>query len=246
MNTLKAKQLESVIGNWVSTPLWKEFNKKYLRHVQKYIAHRRKKTNVYPKSDDVFRAFRECDPDDLKVIILGQDPYYNGMADGLAFSNRGYDYDECSPSLKNIFQEIENDVGFTTPAPDPDLTRWAQQGVLLLNTALTVEKGNPNSHQQIPVKDGTANLWRRFTETAVEICSAMDQPTVFMLWGNHAKSFLGEGCKPSNIDPLKPGNRILRAYHPSPLSASRGFFGCEHFSKANKFLTKHELDPIDW
>lgn len=244
MNKFKPEQLRSQIGNWVNLPLWKEFNRKYMRYLQKFVRKEREKYTVYPDKEDVFRAFRLCSPSDLKVIILGQNPYHDGSADGLAFSNGG-DYQNISPSLQNIFKEVENDVGFKNVAPDPDLTRWAEQGVLLLNTCLTVREGDAESHLTINGK----KLWQKFTEKAIRMCSMLDQPTVFMLWGNHAKDYVEMDYNPP-IDPLKEGNRILKAYHPAAEVYQNydktAFFGCQHFSKANEFLESKGIDTIDW
>jgi len=244
MNKFKPEQLRSQIGDWVNLPLWKEFNKKYMRYLQKFVRKERKKYTVYPDKEDVFRAFRLCSPSDLKCVILGQSPYHTGEADGLAFSNGG-DYQNISPSLQNIFKEVENDVGFKDVAPDPDLTRWAEQGVLLLNTCLTVREGDAESHLTINGK----KLWQKFTEKAIRMCSMLDQPTVFMLWGNHAKDYVEMDYNPP-IDPLKEGNRILRAYHPAAEVYQNydktAFFGCQHFSQTNEFLESKGIDTIDW
>lgn len=253
MKKFSRNQLESQIGEWINTPLWKEFNKKYMRIIQKFVRKERNNHTIYPDKEDVFRAFRLTSPSNLKVVILGQDPYHDSSADGLAFSNGG-DYQNISPSLKNIFKEIENDVGFKDVAPDPDLSRWAEQGVLLLNTCLTVREGEANSHSKI----GGEKLWQRFTKKAVRICSAITKPIVFMLWGNHAKSFIKD--IPPTIDPLKVKgfmdedesgeNKILQAYHPAAELYQNyddiAFFGCNHFSKCNEFLKNKGIDTIDW
>jgi len=253
MNKFKPEQLRSQIGDWVNLPLWKEFNKKYMRYLQKFVRKERKKYTVYPDKEDVFRAFRLCSPSDLKCVILGQSPYHTGEADGLAFSNGG-DYQNISPSLQNIFKEVENDVGFKDVAPDPDLSRWAEQGVLLLNTSLTVREGDADSHLKIDGK----KLWQRFTKKALRICSAITKPVVFMLWGSHAKSFIKD--TPPTIDPLKVKgfmdedesgeNKILQAYHPAAELYRNydkiAWFGCSHFSKANKFLKSKGIETIEW
>jgi len=245
MRQLKPKDLRSQLGEWANTPLYNEFNKDYLRYLRKYIKKRRKESTVYPDSEDVFKAFRLCSPSDLKVVILGQGPYHDGSADGLAFSNGG-NYNNISPSLRNIFKEIENDIGMQNVAPDPDLSRWAEQGVLLLNTCLTVEKGESGSHLRIPCPDGEKReLWQRFTRKAIKLCSDIDKPTVFMLWGNYAKSYV-EDTLPV-IDPLKPGNRVLRAYHPIAESYGHsGFYNQNHFSQCNQFLKDKDIEPIQW
>lgn len=247
MKKLNKSQLKSQIGKWIKTPLWKEFNKKYMRYLQKYTRKRRQETTVYPNSEDVFRALRLCGPRELKVVILGQNPYHDGSADGLAFSNGG-DYQNVSPSLQNIFKEIDEDLGFQTVQHDPDLSRWAEQGVLLLNTSLTVEEGESESHLRIPTPNGKKKLWQRFTKKVIRLCSTREKPTVFMLWGNHAKSFVKD--EPVTIDPLKEGNRVLQAYHPIAENYQNydktAFFDCQHFSKSNEFLSENNIGTIDW
>lgn len=245
MKKLKPKHLKDQVGQWVKTDLWKEFNKKYLRYLHKFVKKERKKYTIYPDKEDVFRAFRLTPPSEVKCVILGQSPYHDSKADGLAFSNGG-DYQNISPSLQNIFKEVENDVGFKDVALDPDLSRWAKQGVLLLNACLTVREGDAESHMEI----GGKQLWQRFTEKAIRICNNLDQPTVFMLWGNHAKEYVERDYNPP-IDPLKEGNRVLKAYHPAAeiyqnYENKTAFFGCEHFSKANKFLEEKGIDTINW
>lgn len=253
MKKFSKKQLKSQIGDWIHTPLWKEFNKKYVRYLQKFVKKERKKYTIYPDKEDVFRAFRLTPPQDLKCVILGQNPFHDGSADGLAFSNGG-DYQNISPSLQNIFKELENDLGFEDPVPDPDLSRWAKQGVLLLNTSLTVREGDADSHLKINGKE----LWQRFTKKALKICGAITKPVVFMLWGNHAKSFIED--VPPTVDPLKVKgfmdedesgeNRILQAYHPAAELYQNydkvAFFGCNHFSKCNEFLKSKDIEPIEW
>ena len=164
---------------------------------------------------------------DVKVVIIGQDPYHiKGQADGLAFSCHN---GTPQPSLKNIFKEISDDLEISM-SQSTDLTPWAKQGVLLLNTSLTVIEHKPASHSN--------ELWHTFTREIVKILNEQNTPIVFMLWGNHAKSFI----------PLlnNPKHLILTANHPSPFSAYSGFFGCKHFSKCNKFLTDNNLPAIDW
>lgn len=174
---------------------------------------------IYPAKDDIFKAFRLTSPSTVKVVILGQDPYHDGSATGLAFSNRSLL--KISPSLKNILKEVENDIydGLRLEQ-DPDLTRWADQGVLLLNTALTVEKGKPGCH---------AHIWDKFTRYVLSTLSQTEAGVIYMLWGGHAKGF--RDCI------VEEANFILTATHPSPLSANRGgWFGCKHFSKTNEIL----------
>ena len=176
---------------------------------------------IYPEKENIFRALRLCPPSKTKVVILGQDPYHDGHATGLAFSNTDLLY--ISPSLKNILKEVENDVldGFCLDQ-DPDLTRWAEQGVLLLNTALTVEKKRPGSH---------TDIWKPFTQYLLTRLSQEYVAVIYMLWGNHAKSYIP--CIQQDT------NFILTATHPSPLGANKGgWFGCRHFSKANEILSE--------
>jgi uracil-DNA glycosylase len=184
--------------------------------------------NIYPQKKDIFNALTLCPFENTKVVILGQDPYHGeGQAHGLAFSvPNGI---PAPPSLKNIFKEIANDLSCPLPK-NTDLTHWAKQGVLLLNTTLTVEAGKANSH---------ANWgWQQFTDKIIQLLNNHEKPIVFLLWGAFAikKSLL--------ID--NPKHCILTAPHPSPLSVYRGFFGCKHFSQANTFLIKQGRDPIEW
>ena len=180
------------------------------------------KKEYYPERSKIFRAFELCPLENLKVVILGQDPYHDGSATGLAFSNRS-DSLSFSPSLRNIFKEVENDVydGLKLDQT-PNLERWAEQGVLLLNTALTVEKGNPGSH---------AKVWDKFTKDVIKRISDEIPAVVYMLWGSHAKGYLDYISRETNF--------ILASPHPSPFSAGRGFFGNKHFSKCNEVL--HEV-----
>ena len=184
---------------------------------------------IFPKGADIFRAFDLCPFDQAKVIILGQDPYpTRGHAHGLSFSVN----DHVKPfpkSLKNIFSEINNDIGKPFPE-NGNLSRWAEQGVLLLNTVLTVEEGRPDSHKGIG--------WEQFTDSVIKVLSTQKEHLIFMLWGAKA------GHKRALIDEGK--HKVLSSVHPSPLSAYRGFFGCKHFSKANDYLLMNKLTPIDW
>ncbi|MDE6562264.1 MAG: uracil-DNA glycosylase [Muribaculaceae bacterium] len=186
------------------------------------------RVTVYPPAGKIFAAFDNSPFKDTKVVIIGQDPYHGpGQANGLSFSvNPGI---QIPPSLRNIFKEINTDTGAPIPA-DGDLTRWARQGVLLLNATLTVREHQPRSH---------ANLgWSEFTDAAVRAINEHGENVVFMLWGSDAIR------KGSMIDRRK--HLVLTAPHPSPLSASRGFFGCRHFSQANQYLLAHGKEPIQW
>ena len=183
--------------------------------------------SIYPPKSAVFKAFEYCPFDQIKVVILGQDPYHNpGQAHGLSFSvPKGL---KPPPSLKNIFKELQTDLQMTIPAHG-DLTAWAQQGVLLLNACLTVEANLPASHQ--------SKGWETFTDKVIRTISDKHTGVVFMLWGNFAKQ------KKHLIDAK---HLVLEAAHPSPFSAYQGFFGCQHFSKANAFLSAHKKPIIDW
>ena len=207
-----------------------EFTKPYFSGLTDFVKreYKTKGGAVYPPPKDIFRAFDLCPFDKVKVVILGQDPYHGqGQANGLCFAvHEGV---ALPPSLVNIFKEIRDDLG-VEPQTDGDLSRWAKQGVLLLNATLTVRANNPGSHQ--------GKGWEAFTDAAVEKLSREREHLVFMLWGNYAKQ------KGAFIDRSK--HLVLEAAHPSPFSAYNGFFGCKHFSKANAYLRRHELGEIDW
>lgn len=201
-----------------------ESEKAYFKELSRFVKEEYTKTTIYPKPKDIFRAFDMCPFEEVRVVILGQDPYHGkGQANGLSFAvNRGI---ALPPSLKNIFKEIKDDLGYT-PVPDGDLTRWAQQGVLLLNSVLTVKANSPASHQ----KKG----WEEFTTRAIELLSECREGIVFILWGNYARE------KGKIIDRHK--HLVIESAHPSPFSAYNGFFGSKPFSKANAYLKK----AIDW
>ena len=205
-----------------------EFRKPYMQSLREFLIQEKLKNKVvYPPNEETFRALRLTGVDDVKVVILGQDPYHGrSQADGLAFSvQKGI---KLPPSLRNIFKEIEDDLGVDSPKHG-DLSFLAEQGVLLLNSVLTVNEGDPASH---------ANRgWEAFTDKIVEILNHKKN-IVFMLWGGYAQK------KASKIS--KESHCILKATHPSPLSAHRGFFGCRHFSKANEYLVLNGLNPIKW
>lgn len=235
--------LDKLIGKWSDTSIAKEFDKKYLKHINKYINYRRKKVTVYPENKDIFNALKYTDPEDVRCVVLGQDPYYNGSATGLAFANKlGTD---ISPSLKNIFTAVENSVG--SVSTKQDLLHWADQGVLLLNTVLTVEEGEARSHRKIPTKKGKYPLWQKFTSTVLKYVVNNCQPFCIMLWGRDAQNQIfnwsKKGCL---IDPFVHNISPLEAPHPSPLSAYRGFYNCDHFKMCNNFLRTHNIEEIDW
>lgn len=212
--------------------LHQELDKDYMKDIMKSLKYERNKTTVHPPSDQVFRAFKETPLEEVKVVIIGQDPYPHDAANGLAFSYDG-SYQDIPPSLKNIFKEVERDLGFSGPTHNPDLTRWAKQGVLLLNTVLTVRDGEANSHSDIG--------WQRFTRQVIKLLGHKKaRSKVFMLWGNHAKDYLEKGY----ISPFD--HWCLKASHPSPLSAHISFEGCAHFSQANNKLEEEGYEPINW
>ena len=183
---------------------------------------------IYPPMEDIFNALRYTPYHAVKAVLLGQDPYHGpGQAHGLCFSVR--EGVEPPPSLKNIFQELQNDLGYPPPK-NGTLTKWAKQGVLLLNTTLTVRRGQANSHKNIG--------WIGFTDTVIRKLNERERPVVFLLWGGNARS------KKTLI--TNPNHLILETVHPSPLSAYGGFFGCRHFSRCNEFLQAHGETPIDW
>ncbi len=208
-----------------------ELEQKYFLELSKKVDqfYREGKVQIFPKKKEVFRAFDVCPFEKVKVVILGQDPYpTKGYANGLSFSVNDNIY-PFPKSLNNIFKEIHNDIGISFPE-NGDLTRWAEQGVLLLNTVLTVEEGSPDSHKGIG--------WEKFTNGVIELLSDQKQELVFMLWGAKATA------KTSLINEDK--HMVLSSVHPSPLSAYRGFFGCKHFSKANDYLNENNLSVINW
>lgn len=210
-------------------PLADEFEKPYFKELTKFVKQEYKDEPVYPAPKYIFRAFDLCPFEKVKVVILGQDPYHGaGQANGLCFA--ATDGVVLPPSLQNIFKEIENDLGQPLVDRSGDLTRWAEQGVLLLNATLTVRAHLPGSHQN--------KGWEQFTDAAIHTLSQEHEGLVFILWGNYAKA------KGAHIDHSK--HLVLTAPHPSPLSARAGFFGCKHFSKANEYLTARGKTPIEW
>lgn len=205
-----------------------EFHKEYYRDLYKFVKQEYNTCIIYPPADDIFNALHLTPLKDVKILILGQDPYFNEkQAHGLCFSVQpGV---EIPPSLKNIYEELQSDLGCRIPN-NGYLVKWAKQGVLLLNTVLTVRAHQPNSHQ--------GHGWEYFTDAIIEKVNEQDRPIVYMLWGKPAQSKMKMLNNPKHL--------ILTAPHPSPLSAYRGFFGCKHFSKANEFLKNNGIKPIDW
>ncbi|HPE95182.1 MAG TPA: uracil-DNA glycosylase [Bacillota bacterium] len=219
------------LGNGWQELLKDEFEKEYYLRLRQYL-----KTEylmphpyrVFPPMEDIFNALRYTDYPDVKAVIIGQDPYHEyGQAHGLAFSVK--DGVAIPPSLRNIYAELKNDLGVPIQESG-DLTRWAKNGVLLLNDVLTVREGQAGSHDSIG--------WQLLTTRIVQLLNERENPMVFMLWGAYAKRRLEYITNPNHL--------VLTAPHPSPLSASRGFFGCCHFSKTNAFLQKNRIAPIDW
>jgi uracil-DNA glycosylase len=214
-------------------PSWKnhlvqEFEKPYFTELIQFVKSEYKSHTVYPPGKEIFRAFDCCDFDQVKVVIIGQDPYHGpGQANGLCFSVRR-DV-KMPPSLMNIFKEIRADLNKPFP-PDGDLERWSNQGVLLLNATLTVRASSPGSHQN--------KGWEQFTDAVIKEISEKKENVVFLLWGAYAQK------KGEVIDRKK--HLVLMSPHPSPFSADRGFFGCKHFSKANEYLKSKGLKEIDW
>lgn len=219
--------LGQIANDWLNV-LNTEFTKPYYRKLYEFIKAEYSKTTIYPPSDDIFNAFHLTPLSEVKCVIIGQDPYHNeGQAHGLCFSVKP-DVD-IPPSLMNIYKELHDDLGLYIP-DNGYLVKWAKQGVLMLNTVLTVRAHNANSHQ--------GRGWEEFTDAVIKEINKVDRPIVFLLWGTPARR---KKTMLTNSNHL-----ILEAPHPSPLSAYRGFFGCRHFSKANEFLVENGIDPIDW
>ncbi len=221
-------QKTPITNSW-GHALEEQFAAPYMKKLSMFLKERTKAGAViYPPMSEMFSALNAAPLEDVKVVILGQDPYHGpGQAHGLSFSVKpGI---AIPPSLRNIYKELEGDLGINPPAHG-NLTAWADQGVLLLNTLLTVEQGTPMSHKN--------NGWETFTDAVVETVNRSENPTVFILWGAHAQK------KGKSINRDK--HLVIESVHPSPLSASRGFFGTKPFSRANAFLVENGRDPIDW
>ena len=216
-----------ITNDW-QQPLEVEFKKPYYKDLYKKVLEEYRSRQIFPNPDDIFNAFHLTPLKDVKVVSLGHDPYHNdGQAHGLCFSVKP-DV-EVPPSLVNIYKELQDDLGCRIPN-NGYLVKWAKQGVLMLNTVLTVRAHQANSHRGIG--------WEQFTDAVIRAVDAQDRPIVFLLWGRPAQ------MKKSMLH--NPKHLILEAPHPSPLSAYRGFFGCKHFSQTNAFLEKNGLAPIDW
>lgn len=220
--------MDVIIENSWKDKLQDEFEKSYFKTLTNFIRNEYKTQKIFPPANLIFNAFDKCPFDEVKVVIIGQDPYHNiGQANGLSFSvNEGI---KIPPSLLNIYKEIESDLGKTI-SKSGNLEYWSKQGVLLLNATLTVRAHTPASHQ--------GKGWEQFTDTVIDTLSKECAGLVFLLWGNYAQQ------KGKNIDANK--HLVLKSPHPSPLSAHRGFFGNKHFSTANDYLIKHNKKPINW
>lgn len=217
-----------ITNDWLDT-LKGEFSKDYYKQLYRFVLNEYNTHVVYPPADDIFNAFHLTPLSEVKVLILGQDPYHNEhQAHGLCFSVLP-DQPEIPPSLQNIYKELQDDLGCYIPN-NGFLEKWAKQGVLMLNTVLTVRAHQANSHQ--------GKGWEQFTDAIINAVNLQDRPIVYLLWGKPAQSKIPMLTNPKHL--------ILKAPHPSPLSAYRGFFGCKHFSQTNDFLKKNHISPIDW
>ena len=223
MNTQKIK----ITNNKWDKILQEEYKKEYFQQLMSFLKNEYKNKMIFPEYKNIFKAFSITDYDDVKVLILGQDPYHGiNQAHGLSFSV--LNNQKKPPSLKNIFKELKNDLGINRD--NSDLSNWARQGVLLLNSILTVEKDKPLSHKNIG--------WEKFTDCIIEILNSKKEPIIFVLWGNYAKSKKYLITNEKHI--------IIEGFHPSPLSASRGFFGSKPFSKINTYLEEIGNKSIKW
>ena len=222
------KSMAMITNDWLDS-INDEFKKTYYKELFAFVKEEYSSTTVFPPADDIFIAFHFTPLSKVKVLLLGQDPYHNvNQAHGLSFSVLP-NQPKLPPSLQNIYKELHNDIGCYIPN-NGYLKKWADQGVLLLNTVLTVRAHQPNSHQ--------GHGWEQFTDAVIQAVNAQDRPIVYLLWGKPAQK------KASML--TNPKHLILKAAHPSPLSANNGFFGCKHFSQANAFLESNGIEPVDW
>ena len=220
--------MSMIQNDWVNA-IGSEFRKPYYRELYDFVRAEYQSNTVFPPADDIFNALHLTPLQEVKVLILGQDPYHNEkQAHGLCFSVLP-EQKEIPPSLVNIYKELQEDVGCDIPN-NGYLKKWAQQGVLLLNTVLTVRAHQANSHK--------GKGWEQFTDAILHAVNEQDRPVVYMLWGNPAQAKIPMLTNPKHL--------LLKAPHPSPLSAYRGFFGSKHFSKANEYLQNNGIAPIDW
>lgn len=220
--------MAAIDNDWLEA-ISPEFKKPYYRELFNFVKDEYSRAVIYPPADDIFNAFHFTPLGKVKVLLLGQDPYHNEhQAHGLSFSVLPEQRD-IPPSLQNIYQELHDDLGCYIPN-NGYLKKWADQGVLLLNTVLTVRAHQANSHQ--------GKGWEQFTDAVIQAVNMQDRPIVYLLWGAPA------GRKAAMLN--NPKHLVLKAPHPSPLSAYRGFFGCRHFSRCNDFLAANGVEPIDW
>lgn len=219
--------MAKIKNDWL-TAIGTEFEKEYYLKLRRFLVGEYQSQRIFPPAEDIFNAFHFTPLQEVKVLLVGQDPYHNeNQAHGLSFSVSPEQ--EIPPSLVNIYKELKEDVGCDIPN-NGYLKKWAEQGVLLLNTVLTVRAHQANSHQ--------GQGWEVFTDAVIQAVNEIDRPVVIFLWGRPAQR------KKAMLD--NPKHLVLEAPHPSPLSAYRGFFGCKHFSKANAFLQENGIEPIDW
>lgn len=216
-------------GNDWDELLKDEFKKEYYLRLRQFLINEYKTQTIFPGMYDIFNAFKYTSYENVKAVIIGQDPYHGiGQAHGLCFSvKKGI---APPPSLVNIFKEIKSDLGIDNTGKHGELTKWAENGVLLLNNVLTVREGCANSHKGMG--------WESFTDDVIKLLNTREKPMVFLLWGGNART------KRKLI--TNPAHLVLECAHPSPLSAYNGFFGCKHFSKANEFLKNSGIEEIDW
>ena len=215
-------------GEWLDA-MQDEFQKPYYKELYQFVKDEYSSTLIFPPADDIFNAMHFTPLDKVKVLLLGQDPYHNvDQAHGLSFSVLP-SQTKIPPSLQNIYKELKSDLDCSIPN-NGYLKKWADQGVLLLNTVLTVRAHQANSHQ--------GRGWEKFTDAIIQAVNAQDRPIVYMLWGKPAQKKIPMLTNPKHL--------ILKAAHPSPLSANNGFFGCKHFSQANESLKANGVEPIDW
>ena len=219
--------MPKIANDWLDA-IGDEFEKPYYKNLRRFLVSEYRTGPVFPAADDIFNAFHFTPLSKVKVLLLGQDPYHNiGQAIGMSFAVP-QDQD-IPPSLVNIYKELNSDLGLSIPN-NGDLSKWADEGVLLLNAVLTVRAHQANSHK--------GRGWELFTDAVIEAVNALDRPVVYLLWGRPAQE------KKRMLN--NPKHLVLEAPHPSPLSAHRGFFGCRHFSRANDFLTKNNMTQVDW
>lgn len=220
--------MSRIIGNSWDELLDEQFKKPYYKNLRELLIEEYKNFQIFPKAEDIFNAFKKTPYENVRCVILGQDPYHNvNQAEGLSFSVKVGQ--KIPPSLVNIYKELKSDLGYEPPTHG-SLVKWAENGVLLLNTTLTVRAHTPMSHSKIG--------WEILTDSVIDILNKKESPVVFILWGRHAQS------KEKLI--TNPNHLILKAPHPSPLSANRGFFGSKPFSKTNEFLRINGCTEIDW